>query len=397
MIYLDHSATTPTDPRVVEAMLPYFTQVYGNASSTHGIGRQACHAIEKSRETVAAVLNCKPTEIIFTSGGSESDNLAVRGAAWAARSRGNHLLTTPIEHGAVSKTIAQLTEQQGFESSLLPVDRTGRVSLEDFAAACRPNTTFASIMYANNEVGTIQPIPQLAALAHERGILFHTDAVQAGGQLSLDVQALGVDLLSLSAHKFYGPKGIGVLYVREGVVLSPSQTGGGHEFGLRAGTHATPLIVGLARALELASLEHTQRIAHYQELRDLLIDGILSTIPGAILTGHREDRLPSHASFVFEGVNGALLVSILDAQGVAVSSASACKAGSHAPSSILLALGYAPDLASSSVRLTLGTQTTRQDISDTIRILAGAVKKLQRVPSAEHILPESAPRWFKNP
>lgn len=385
MIYLDHSATTPTDPRVVEAMLPYFTEVYGNASSTHAIGRQASQAIEKARVTAAAVLNCKPTEIIFTSGGSESDNLAVRGAAWAARSRGRHLITTPIEHGAVSKTIAQLTEQQGFESTILPVDATGRVRPEDFAAACRPNTTFASIMYANNEVGTIQPIPQLAALARERGILFHTDAVQAGGQLSLDVQELGVDLLSLSAHKFYGPKGVGLLYVREGVELSPAQTGGGHEFGLRAGTHATPLIVGLARALELAYTEHAHRTAHYQQLRDTLIDGILNTISGAILTGHPEQRLPSHASFVFEGVNGALLVSTLDAQGVAASSASACKAGSQSPSGILLALGYSPELASASLRLTLGLQTTPQDIHHTIQILGQAVKKLQRVAVAEQL------------
>ena len=247
-IYLDHSATTPTDPRVVQTMLPYFTEVYGNASSAHSFGRNAENAIEDARETIARVLNCQPDEIVFTSGGSESDNLAVRGAAWAARQqgKGTHLITTPIEHGAVGKTIDQLATFQGFEKTVLPVDATGAVSVDDFTAACRPGTTFASVMYANNEVGTIQPVAQLAAAAHERGVLFHTDAVQAAGQLSLDVQQLGVDLLSLSGHKLHCPKGVGVLYVNRRTKFIPFMTGGGQEGGKRAGTEnvASIVIVG---------------------------------------------------------------------------------------------------------------------------------------------------------
>ncbi len=382
MIYLDHSATTPTDPRVVQAMLPYFTEVYGNASSSHRFGRAAENAIEDARETIAAILKCQPKEIIFTSGGSESDNLAVRGAAWAARSRGNHLITTPIEHGAISKTVEQLTRLQGFERTVLPVDRDGSVHVEDFIAACRPETTVASVMYANNEVGTIQPIPQLAEAARERGILFHTDAVQAAGQLSLDVNALGVDLLSISGHKFYGPKGVGALYVRDGVDLLPAQTGGSHERGLRAGTYNTPLIVGLATALKLAYDELETRTAHYQMLRERLIAGVLNSIPNAHLTGHAENRLASHASFVFEDINNRALLDLLSAKGIAASAASACNTGSIEPSGVLLAMGYAPELASASLRLTVGVQTTLEDIDYTVESLTGIIAKLSNQPSA---------------
>lgn len=287
-VYLDYSASTPTDPRVVEAMLPYFTEIYGNASSVHSFGRKAEQAIEDAREQVARVLNCKSSEIVFTGGGSESDNLAIRGAAWCGqhRGRGSHLVTTPIEHSAVTKTIGQLTNVMGFEQALIPVDQQGMVDIEDFGNTLRADTVVASIMYANNEVGTIEPIPQLAALATSQNVVFHTDAVQAAGQLTLDVQALGVDLMSLSAHKFYGPKGVGVLYIREGLDLVPSQTGGSHEEGRRAGTHNTPFIVGMAIALQLAYEELDERTAHYQTLRDQLIDGILSRVPSAQSTGH---------------------------------------------------------------------------------------------------------------
>lgn len=382
MIYLDHSATTPTDPRVVQAMLPYFTEVYGNASSSHRFGRAAENAIEDARETIAAILKCQPKEIIFTSGGSESDNLAVRGAAWAARSRGNHLITTPIEHGAISKTVEQLTRLQGFERTVLPVDRDGLVHVEDFIAACRPETTVASVMYANNEVGTIQPIAALAEAAHQRGILFHTDAVQAAGQLSLDVNALGVDLLSISGHKFYGPKGVGALYVRDGVDLLPAQTGGSHERGLRAGTYNTPLIVGLATALKLAYDELETRTAHYQTLRDRLINGVLNSIPNAHLTGHAQNRLPSHASFVFEDINNRALLDLLSAKGIAASAVSACNTGSVEPSGVLLAMGYTPELASATLRLTVGVQNTLDDIDYTVQSLAGIIAKLIHQPSA---------------
>lgn len=376
-IYLDHSATTACDLRVVDAMLPYFTSVFGNPSSGHAFGREADHAVSDARAAIARVLNCKPSEIVFTSGGSESDNLAVRGAAWAAREagKGAHLITTPIEHGAIGQTVSQLVQQQGFESTILPVDAYGRVSEADFNLCCRPTTTVASVMYANNEVGTVQPIAQLAALARERGIVFHTDAVQAAGQLDLDVQKLGVDLLSLSGHKFYGPKGIGALYVREGTPLATVQTGGGQEFGLRAGTHNTPLIVGLAKALELAYDEYEQRTAHFQALRDQLIDGLLAAIPNAFLTGHPEQRLPTHASFVFDGVEDCDLLGHLNSKGIAASAASACKAGSTKPSGVLLALDYEPALASTSVRLTVGLHTTQDEIERTIDVLAAYVAK----------------------
>jgi cysteine desulfurase len=378
-IYLDHSATTPTDPRVVEAMLPYFTEVFGNASSGHRFGRLAEYAIDEARETVAGVLNCKPSEIVFTSGGSESDNLAVRGAAWAARLKHGktHLITTNIEHGAIGKTVDQLAKNQGFTRTVLGVDHLGAVSADAFAAVCTPDTGLASIMYANNEVGTIQPIERLAAIAHEHGILFHTDAVQAAGQLPLDVQKLGVDILSLSAHKFYGPKGIGALYVREGTDILPAQTGGGQEGGLRAGTYATPLIVGLAKALQLAYEEYEARIAHFQALRDRLIDGVLRSIPTAHLTGSPDQRLATHASFVFDQLEPGLL-DRLDAKGIAASAASACKTGSVEPSSVLLALGYDRELASASLRLTVGLHTTPQEIDYTVNRLAEIIRDLTR-------------------
>jgi cysteine desulfurase len=377
-IYLDHSATTPLDPRVLETMLPYFTQIYGNASSAHSIGRKAENAIEEAREVVASVLNCDASEIIFTSGGSESDNLAIRGAAWAAfeRGKGNHLITTPIEHGAVGKTVEQLAALQGFRRTILPVDSNGVVSVNDFAAAITLDTTVASVMYANNEIGSIQPIANLAQITRDRGVLFHTDAVQAGGQLSLDVQQLGVDLLSLSGHKFYGPKGVGVLYVRKGVEITPSATGGSHEYGLRPGTHNTPLIVGFAKALELAYQERESRITHCTTLRDQLISGILSQIPNARLTGHPTERLVSHASFVFDGIPGGTLLDALDDKSIAASAASACKTGSAAPSSVLLAIGCDPDLATTSLRLTVGLSTTADDIDYTVETLTTLVKQL---------------------
>lgn len=377
-LYLDHSATTPLDSRVLDAMMPHLTENYGNSSSGHLFGRQAEHAIETARETVAGILNCQPREIIFTSGGSESDNLAVRGAAWSARAagKGAHLITSSIEHGAVGKTVEQLAKIQGFTSTVLPVNRFGSVSVADFEAAIRPDTTLASIMYANNEVGTIQPIEALTAITRQRGILFHTDAVQAAGQLCLDVQQLGVDLLSLSAHKFYGPKGSGALYVRESTDILTTQTGGGHEFGLRAGTVATAQVVGLAKALELAYNALEARTEHYRELRDRLIDGVLTHVPNAHLTGHPEERLPSHASFVFEGIDSNGLLSQLEAAGIAGSAASACKTGSAAPSSVVLALGYKPAIASCSLRLTVGTQTSLRDIDFAVGTIATVIQSL---------------------
>lgn len=385
-LYLDHSATTPLDPRVLDAMMPHLTENYGNSSSGHRFGRRAEETIERARRTVADILNCSPDEIIFTSGGSESDNIAVRGAAWAARQqgKGTHLITSAIEHGAVGKTVEQLATAQGFTRTVLPVNPFGTVSVAAFEAACRPDTTVASIMYANNEVGTIEPIAELAAAARERGIVFHTDAVQAAGQLSLDVQQLGVDLLSISAHKFYGPKGAGALYVRNGVDILTTQTGGGHEHGLRAGTTAPAQIVGLATALELAYNALEQRTAHYRALRDSLINGVLTHLPNARLTGHPEDRLPSHASFVFENIDSSQLLTRLDDAGIAASAASACKTGAAAPSSVVLALGYPPELASASLRLTVGTQTSQRDIDFTLQTLIAIIRALTLDPAVNN-------------
>lgn len=380
-VYLDHSATTPTDPRVVEAMMPYFTEIYGNTSSSHSFGRKAERAVEDAREAIAGILCCKPAEIIFTSGGSESDNLAIRGAAWWARQKGQgrHLITLPVEHSAVSKTFDQLAELMDFETTFVPVDKTGMVNIQAFADACHAGTVLASVMYANNEVGTIQPVAQLAALAKARGVLLHSDAVQGAGQLSLDVQALGVDMMSISAHKFYGPKGVGALYVREGVKLVPSQSGGTHEEGRRSGTLNTPFIVGMAKALQLAYDEQADRIKHYQTLRDHLIAGVLNRIPDCALTGHPEQRLPSHASFVFSGVDSSRLLMHLDLRGVAASGGSACKTGNPEPSGVLLAMGYTPEIAGGSLRLTVGQQTTSEDIDYVLDVLVESVHKLRNL------------------
>jgi cysteine desulfurase len=378
-VYLDHSATTPTDPRVVEAMLPYFSEIYGNPASAHGFGRLAENGIETAREIVARLLNSRPSEIVFTSGGSEADNLALRGAAWSARQhgKGNHVVTSPIEHDAVGKTVRQLDNVMGFHTTILPVDRYGFVNKTDFDSAARPGTTIASLMYANNEVGTIQPVPSLSAVARQHGFYFHTDAVQAAGQLSLDVQVLGVDMLSISAHKFYGPKGVGALYIREGIDLAPAQTGGSHEEGRRAGTHNTPLIVGMAKALEIAYDEYDHWTSHYRTMRDQLIDGVLSRVPGVQLTGHPEQRLSSHASFILDGIESNALIMHLDARGIAASANSACKTGNPEPSEVLLAMGFSPKEALGSLRLTVGRQTKPEDVDYAVETLAEVVEKLR--------------------
>lgn len=380
-IYLDHAATTPVDPRVLEAMLPYFSEIYGNPSSMHHLGRAAEKAVEDARERVAAIWNCQPGEVVFTSCGSESDNLALRGALFTARrqERGKHLITTAIEHSAVGKTAQQLANLMDFDVTVLPVDEYGQVSPDDLASACREDTALVSIMYANNEIGTTQPITELAAIAHEHGALFHTDAVQAAGQLPLDVQALGVDLLAISAHKFYGPKGVGALYVRDGITLAPSQSGGGQEEGRRAGTHNVAFIVGLATALELAYAELDSHNQYYQELRDRIIDGVLSALPDARLTGHPENRLYNSASFAFQHTDGNALLMHLDLQGIAASSGSACKVGNPEPSNILLGLGLDTTWAYGGLRLTVGRQTTSQDIDYLLDVLPEAVARVRKL------------------
>lgn len=378
-VYLDYSATTPTDPRVVEAMMPYFTQVFGNASSAHTFGRDAERAIEQARSTIAGIFGCKPKEVVFTSGGSESDNLAVRGAAWSMSENRRHLITTPIEHSAVGKTIAQMAKHMGFEDTILPVTREGLINPGEVAEAITDQTALVSIIYANNEVGTVQPLADIGAITQERGVLFHTDAVQAAGQLTLQVAELGVDLMSISAHKFYGPKGVGALYVREGIDLLPSQSGGSHENGRRAGTHNTAFIVGMAKALQLAYEEHDERLSILKARREMLIDGVLSTVSQAELTGHPERRLPSHASFVFDGIDANKLIMHLDMRGVAASSASACKVGNPEPSSVLLALGYERSKAAGSLRLSLSHHTSEEDVEYAVQMIAESVKSLSRL------------------
>lgn len=379
-VYLDYAATTPLDQRVLAAMMPYFSTDFGNPSSTHRYGRRADHALETARRTVADCLSCAPAEIIFTSGGSEADNLALRGAALAAREQrgARHLISTPIEHPAVLATLRQLRDHFGFELTLLPVDATGRVKVEEVTRALRPDTALVSVMYANNEIGTIQPLAEISAVCRTRGIFVHTDAVQAASQLDLNVQSLGVDYLALGAHKFYGPKGVGALYVRHGSPLLPTQTGGNHEGGLRAGTPNVPYIVGLAEALKITVAERQTHNTHFRQLRDRLISEILALIPEIQLTGHPSERLPNHASFVFHHVDGNALLMHLDLAGVAASSGSACKTGNPKPSEVLLALGLTPEWALGSLRLTVGRTTTQADVDRLLNVLLGAVTKVRQ-------------------
>jgi cysteine desulfurase len=376
-IYMDHAATTAVHPSVVEAMVPYFTTIYGNASSIHAWGRAASEAIERARETVAGILGASPQEIIFTSCGTESDNLAIRGTAFVSRDKGNHIITSSIEHHAVSHTCEQLEREFGMEVTYLPVDQYGWVDPDDVGRAITDKTILISIMYANNEVGTIQPSAEIGKIARAKGIAFHTDAVQGGGTLDLNVDRLNVDLLSLSAHKFYGPKGVGILYRRESTPLLPMQTGGGHERGWRAGTENTPYIVGLAAALELAQEQRDEENARIAALRDRLIAGVLEAIPNSQLTGHSSNRLPNNASFVFQGVEAESILLKLDILGVAGSSGSACTTGEPQPSHVLTAMGLPVELCHSSLRLTLGRENTVEDVDYVLSILPDIVSGLR--------------------
>lgn len=385
VIYLDHAATTPTDPRVVEAMLPFFTEQYGNPSSPHSMGRKAENAVEAARATLARILHCSREEIVFTACGTESDNMALRGPIMAAATHGvkGHIITAHSEHHAVSNTAEQMATIGLSRVTWLDVDHVGRITPEALSHALDQvapgELAIVSVMYANNEVGTIQPIRELAALAHQRGALFHTDAVQAGGQLSLDVNELGVDMLSLSAHKFYGPKGVGLFYARKGIEALSALTGGSQEAGRRAGTHNVPLIVGMAKALELAYADLPARVEHYRTMRDALIDGVLA-LPGAQLSGaDKSTRLPNHASFVFSSVEANALLMHLDLNGIAGSSGSACNTGNPKPSEVLISMGYPEPLALSGLRLTVGKMTQLEDIHHALSILATAIERIRAV------------------
>ncbi len=376
-IYLDYAATTPVDQRVLEAMLPYFSETFGNPASVHRYGQQAEAAVDSARETVATVLNCRPDEVIFTSCGSESDNLALRGAALAAREKtgAKWILTAKAEHHAVSKTAEQLEKYYGFRVEWLELDQHGLVTPEAVEKALCDETTLVSVMYANNEIGTINPIQEIAEVCQQHGVVFHTDAVQAAAYLPVDVQALGVNLLSLGGHKFYGPKGVGALYVRQGTPLIPSQTGGGQEFGLRAGTQNVPYIVGFAEALRLAAEEREARLAHVRPLRDKIIGTVLEEIPETQLTGHPDQRLPQHASFAFKDLDGNLLLTLLDAAGFACSSGSACKTGNPEPSEVMSAIGLSREWGLGSLRVTLGSGTTPEQVEAFLQTLPELVAK----------------------
>jgi len=377
MIYLDYAATTPVHPRVLEAMLPYFRESFGNPSSIHRYGQKAEAALDAAREKAAAVLHCRPDEILFTSCGSESDNLALRGAALARRKTAgaSRILTSKNEHHAVSRTAEQLEKEYGFSVNWLELNEYGAVMPISFENSLTAETALASIMYANNEIGTVNPISEFVNSAHAQNIVFHTDAVQAAAYLEVDVQKLGVDLMSLGGHKFYGPKGVGALYVRKGTGLVPHLTGGGQEFGLRAGTQNIPYIVGFAEALHLAAEERESRTAHVIPLRDHIIGQVLEAIPDSRLTGHPQNRLPNHASFVFKDVDGNLLLQMLDSAGFACSSGSACKTGNPEPSEVISALGYSRDWALGSLRITLGIESTPEGVESFLKTLPDFVEK----------------------
>jgi cysteine desulfurase len=377
MIYLDHAATTPLDPEVLEAMLPYFGEVYGNPSSIYTPGRKARAALDDARDIVARVLGCESRELVFTSGGSEADNLAIRGVASRNRDRGNHIICSQVEHHAVLHTCQDL-ERQGFEVTYLAVDGYGRVSVDELAAALRSSTLLVSVMTGSNEVGTLEPVKELAALTHDKSTAyFHTDAVQAFGKVPVKVGELGVDLLTISAHKIYGPKGVGCLYVRMGTRIDPMITGGGHERNRRAGTENVAGIAGLARAVEIAARDFDHDSAHLRSVRDRLSDNLLQSVEGARLTGHPTQRLPHHASFVFGDVEGDSLLMRLDREGVYASSGSACTSGSLEPSHVLLALGMSPNEALSSLRLTVGKRTTTADVDAAVEVIEEAIGALR--------------------
>ena len=385
-VYLDHAGTTALDPKVLEAMIPYFSEHFGNPSSLHTVGQEARYALDEARERVAGVLNCRPREVVFTGGGTESDNAAIHGVATALQETGNHIITSSVEHHAVLHS-CQYLESQGFEVTYLPVDSDGMVQPESVYNAINERTTLVTIMYGNNEIGTINPISEIAKAIKKRAgelsrtIVFHTDAVQAAGYLSLNVADLGVDLLSLSGHKFHGPKGTGVLHIKRGTPYLPLIHGGGQERERRSGTENMPGIIGLSLALEAADTVREETSQRCSALRDEVIASVLEQIPGSRLNGHASQRLPNNANFSFTGVEGEPILLGLDMAGIAASSGSACSSGSLEPSHVLLALGQSAEIARGSLRLTLGRENTQEEVEYLLGILADLVQRLRQLPS----------------
>jgi cysteine desulfurase len=385
-VYMDHAGTTPLDSKVLGAMIPYFSQHFGNPSSLHSVGQEARYALDEARERVTGVLGCRPREVVFTSGGTESDNAAIHGVATALKETGNHIITSSVEHHAVLHACEHL-ESQGFEVTYLPVDSDGMVQPQAVYNAINERTTLVTIMYGNNEIGTINPISEIAKSIKQRveelsrTIVFHTDAVQAAGFLDLDVAKLGVDLLSLSGHKFHGPKGTGVLYIKRGTAYLPLSHGGGQERERRSGTENIPGIIGLSLALETANNSRKATGEHCAALRDRVIEAVLEQIPGSRLNGHPTHRLPNNANFSFTGVEGEPILLGLDMAGIAASSGSACSSGSLEPSHVLLALGQSAEIARGSLRLTLGRDTTEEEVEYLLGVLVDLVQRLRQLPS----------------
>ena len=383
-VYLDHSATTPADPRVVAAMLPYLSEKFGNASSVHGFGQEARAAVDRARREVATLIGARPNEVVFTSGGTEANNLAIRGVCEANESHGKHLITSAIEHSSV-RGICEALEKRGWEITRLPVYEDGIVKLEDVQAALRPDTVLVSIMLANNEIGTIQPISDIGALVRAereksgRKIWFHTDAVQAAGRINLNVETLGCDLLSLSAHKLYAPKGTGALYVRRGVRLSPQNLGGHQERERRAGTEGVPGIVALGEAAKLAREEMGQRAAHEERLRNIFEEGVRERIDDIVFNGAPERRLPHVSNISFRFIEGEGLLISLDLQGIAVSTGSACSSGTLEPSPVIIALGRNEELARGAIRFSFGKDNTKADVDYVLEVLPRVVEKLRQL------------------
>lgn len=375
-IYFDHAATTPVDRRVLEKMLPYFTENFGNPNSQHAFGRETVAAVDAARDEIASLIGAKPSEIYFTSGGTEADNWALRGAAQALAHKGKHLIVSAVEHPAMIATAKDLAKK-GFEVTFAEVDEYGKADLAKLERAIRPDTTFIGVMTANNEVGTIQPVAEISAMARARGIVFFTDAVQAVGALKTDVKSPAVDMLSFSGHKFYGPKGIGVLYVRSGLRIDRLVTGGHQERGMRGGTTNVPAVVGIAEALRIATEELDRNAAYVASLRDRFISRVLREIPYVKLNGHPKDRLPANANFSFRYIEGESLLYSLDLAGVAVSSGSACSSGSLEPSHVLLAMGVPEGLAHGSIRFSFGKDNTPEEVDYAVDRLKEIVVKLR--------------------
>lgn len=377
-VYFDHAATTPCDKRVVDAMMPYFTNEFGNADSQHFYGRETAKGIADARQIIADIINCKPNELYFTASGTEADNWAIKGTAIARKNKGNHVIISAIEHHAIL-TSAEWLEKHGFRVTLLPPDSTGIINVSELEKAIDDQTILVSVMYVNNEVGTIQPVKELAKVAHDHGAIFHTDCVQAMPYLKIDVKELGADMITMSGHKFYGPKGVGALYIRNGLKIDKLVSGGGQERAQRGGTSNTPAIVGMAKALQIAEADMEQNNSHIAKLRDHFVERVLAEIPYVRFNGNFQHRVPSVANFSFEFVEGEGILMLMDFAGIAVSSGSACSSGSLDPSHVLLAMGVPIEVSHGSIRFSFGKDNTMEEVDYAVDKLKETIERLRQM------------------